>query len=64
MKWKLIVILACLVVILAFAIIFRLHQSGPYLFFTPYILWSGILVTAAMVVLTYLGARYFPHKDL
>jgi hypothetical protein len=63
MKWKLIVILATAVTFLAFAFVFRYDIMHPYVLSMPYILWSGILVTALMVVLTWFGARYFPHKE-
>jgi hypothetical protein len=63
MKWKLIVILAAAVTLLAFAFVFRYDTMHPYMLSMPYTLWSGILVTAIMVVLTWFGARHFPHQE-
>jgi hypothetical protein len=63
MKWRLMVILACAVVVAAYAFVFREGITHPYLFSMPYTLWVGILVTAIMVVLTYLGAKSFPHQE-
>ncbi len=35
----------------------------PMLFGLPYSLWLGILVTAILVLLTYIGSRVHPGSD-
>ena len=63
MKWKFMVILACLITAAAYAFVFKHGIIQPFLFSMPYILWTGILITAIMVALTYIGSKSFPHKE-
>jgi hypothetical protein len=61
--WRLVVAAAILLVVLSFGVFFRPGPAEPFLFSLPYVFWSSILITALLVVLTYLGTRVFPHKE-
>lgn len=63
MKWKLTVALACVLIVMAFAFIFQASVTEPFVLSMPYILWTGILFTALLVALTYIGSKLFPHKE-
>lgn len=62
--WLTLVALVILVVITSFFWLFREQQTEPEFLHLPYILWLGILQTTLLVILTYLGAKYFPYKDV
>jgi drug/metabolite transporter (DMT)-like permease len=61
--WRAIVAIAILLVLLSFGVVFRPATAEPFLLSLPYVLWSGILITALMVILTFVGTRVFPHKE-
>ena len=63
MKWKLIVALAAICIIAAFGVVFVPGIIRPKFLSLPYVLWTGILLTGVLVLLTYLGGRYFPHRE-
>jgi hypothetical protein len=63
MIWKLLVIAAIALIIISFAFVFVPGVSEPTLFSLPYILWTSILSTVLLVVLTFLGSRFFSSKN-
>jgi uncharacterized membrane protein len=63
MKWKLLVSIATALILICFAFVFVPRVNDPALLSLPFILWTGILATILLVVLTYLGAKYFPFKE-
>jgi hypothetical protein len=63
MRWKIIVTLAIVVTISSFLFLFTYHQTEPTFLSMPYILWVSIAATIVMVVLTFLGSKYFPFKE-
>ena len=63
MMWRILVLCAVLVVLVSFLFVFTPGVQGPSLFSIPYLLWTGILATALLVVLTYLGAKFFTLKE-
>ena len=63
MKWKILIAGAVGLVLVCFAFIFIPGVKDPSLFSLPYILWTGIIATVLLVVLTYFGSRFFPGKD-
>lgn len=63
MKWKLLVTLAVVCIVVAYGVVFTPGVIKPKLLSLPYVLWTGIFLTGVLVLLTYLGARYFPHHD-
>lgn len=63
MKWKLLVTLAVLCIVASYGVIFVPGIIRPKFLSLPYALWTGILLTCTLVVLTYLGARHFPYHE-
>lgn len=63
MIWRLLVVAAIVLVIACFAFVFVPGGDSPSLFSMPYILWTGILATVLLVVLTFLGSRFFSSKN-
>jgi hypothetical protein len=61
--WRIVVASAILLIFLSFGIFFTPGESTPFLFSLPYVLWSSILITALLVVLTFIGTRVFPFKE-
>lgn len=62
MIWKILVGAAVALIIVSFAFVFTPGVREPSLFSLPYILWTGILSTGLLVVLTFLGSRFFSSK--
>jgi hypothetical protein len=66
MKYKIWNILVFTVLILAvgsFLFLFRENRVDPTLAKVPYVFWTGFLVTVAIVILTFLASRFFPHQE-
>lgn len=63
LRWRIIVASTILLIFLCFVVFFQSGQTEPYLLNLPYIFWVGILTTSLLVLLTYLGAKSFPHKE-
>ncbi len=62
-SWRIVVASAILLILLSFGIFFTAGEPAPFLFSLPYVLWSSILITALLVVLTFIGTRVFPFKE-
>jgi antibiotic biosynthesis monooxygenase (ABM) superfamily enzyme len=61
--WNLIVFLVVLLTIVAFEFFFKEEKISPKIGNIPFAFWSGFLLTVVIVLFTYLGAKFFPHKD-
>ncbi len=62
--WRICVILVVLLIILAYTPL--MLPNGiykPMLLGLPYTLWTSILITMALVVLTYIGSKVHPGSD-
>lgn len=61
--WRITCALFVLVTILAFSpLVIPKGQFQPELFGVPYTLWTGILVTIALVSLTFVGTKVHPGE--
>ena len=57
-------ILAVVLSLLTFTpLIIPAGQHRPFFLGTPYTLWSGLLLTALLVLLTWVGTRVHPAED-
>ena len=63
MIWKLIVLSAIVLIVVCFLWVFSPGKESPGFSSMPFVLWSSLLATVLLVVLTYLGARFFPYKE-
>ncbi|WP_373524104.1 hypothetical protein [Aquiflexum sp.] len=61
--WNLIVLAVLFITVGSFVFIFRENKRSPELLNIPYVFWTGFLVTALIVLATYLGSRFFPYHD-
>lgn len=62
--WKLALGAAILLSVLTFTpLITPIGTFRPTLLGMPYTLWTGILVTIALVVCTYAATRFFPPRE-
>ena len=56
--WRIIAATAVFLILLTFTpVIIEPGKTDPRLFAMPYTLWTSILITIILVVLTYLGGR-------
>jgi len=59
----------CIILVLAFIVLGYTPLMIPYgiykpmIFGIPYTLWTSFLITLALVVLTYIGAKVHPGRD-
>lgn len=62
--WQLCVTAVVLIIILTFSpVITGDGKINPFLFGLPYTLWTGILLTIALVVITYIGGSVVPDEE-
>ena len=62
--WRIIAAVAVFLILLTFTpVIIEPGKTGPYLFSMPYTLWTSILITIILVILTYLGGRVHLNDD-
>ena len=61
--WRTLTALVVLIVLASFFWLFKDQQIKPTFLHLPYILWVSILQTTLLVVLTYLGSKFFPFKE-
>jgi amino acid transporter len=62
--WRLCKIIAIVLSVLTFTpVIIPYGQFRPLLFGMPYTLWSGLLLTILLVLLTWIGTRVHPSGD-
>lgn len=62
--WRICVVLVVLLIILAFTPLMLPHGIyKPMLMGLPYTLWSSMLITLALVVLTFIGSKVHPGSD-
>lgn len=62
--WRICVVLVVLLIILAFTPLMLPHGIyKPMLMGLPYTLWSSMLITVALVVLTFIGSKVHPGSD-
>lgn len=62
--WRICVILVVLLIILAYTPLMLPHGVyKPMLMGLPYTLWTSILITISLVVLTYIGSKVHPGSD-
>ncbi len=61
--WTLIVLAVLVVTVGSFLILFVENKVDPRLGSVPYVFWTGLVVAVALVVLTALGAVFFPHEE-
>jgi hypothetical protein len=61
--WRIVVAAAISLVLLSFGVVFKPGNAEPFFLSLPYIFWSSILITALLVVLTFIGTRVFPRKE-
>lgn len=62
--WRIIAAAAVFLILLTFTpVIIAPGKTEPRLFAMPYTLWTSILITIILVVLTYLGGRVHLNDD-
>lgn len=62
--WRIIAAVAVFLILLTFTpVIIAPGKTEPRLFAMPYTLWTSILITIILVVLTYLGGRVHLNDD-
>ena len=62
--WKICVILVVILVVLGYTpLMIPRDVYKPMLLGIPYSLWTSILATIALVILTYIGAKVHPGSD-
>ncbi|RIW16298.1 hypothetical protein D0X99_08005 [Algoriphagus lacus] len=61
--WNLIALAVFLLSVGSFLVIFEENKIDPRLGGVPYIFWTGFLITAVIVGLTFLASRFFPHEE-
>jgi hypothetical protein len=62
--WKICVILVVILVVLGYTpLMIPRDVYKPMLLGIPYSLWTSMLVTVALVVLTFIGAKVHPGSD-
>lgn len=62
--WRICVILVVILVVLGYTpLMIPRDVYKPMLLGIPYSLWTSILVTIALVALTYIGAKVHPGSD-
>ena len=62
--WRACVIATVFLIFISFTpLVIPENTAAPYLFGLPRTLWAGIAVYGALVYLTFVGTRVFPHKD-
>lgn len=62
--WRICVILVVLLIILAYTPLMLPHGVYKPMFMgLPYTLWTSILITISLVVLTYIGSKVHPGSD-
>lgn len=62
--WTLIVLAVLIVSVGSFLFLFVENKIEPKLGSIPFVFWTGLLVAIALVVLTALGALFFPHEEV
>ena len=62
--WRIIAAVAVFLILLTFTpVIIEPGKTEPQLFAMPYTLWTSILITVILVILTYLGGRVHLNDD-
>ena len=62
--WRIIAAVAVFLILLTFTpVIIEPGRTDPRLFAMPYTLWTSILITIILVILTYLGGRVHLNDD-
>lgn len=61
--WNSIVLAVLVLTVGSFFFVFKNHQADPRLGGVPFVFWTGFLVTAMIVGLTFLASRFFPHQE-
>jgi hypothetical protein len=63
-NWRICTLLVLVLVVLGYTPLMIPHGIyKPMIFGIPYSLWTSILVTVALVVLTYMGSKVHPGND-
>lgn len=61
--WRLCVVLVITIAILSYFFVFSTYKSEPEFIGMPYTFWMGILLTALLVVITFIAQKYSPFKE-
>ncbi|WP_217447798.1 hypothetical protein [Maribellus comscasis] len=62
--WRITAAIAVLLILLTFTpLVIAPGKTDPKLFSMPYTFWTSILITIALVVLTYIGGRVHLNDD-
>jgi hypothetical protein len=61
--WNIIVLSVIALSIGSFLFLFQENKIDPRLGGAPFIFWSSFLVAILLVILTFLGSRFFPHQE-
>ncbi|MDR7131351.1 heme/copper-type cytochrome/quinol oxidase subunit 4 [Algoriphagus sp. 4150] len=62
-RWKILVLAVILMTVGAFLFLFKENKLEPTLAGIPFIFWTGLLITVAVVFATFLGSKFFPFED-
>lgn len=63
-NYRLLILLALILCILSFTpLVMPGHRYKPMLLHLPYTLWTGILASVLLVLLTWLSARMHPGRE-
>jgi hypothetical protein len=61
--WKLLVATVLFLTLGSYVFIFRENQDGPTLWNIPFIFWTSFVVSALVVLATFVGSRVFPQQE-
>lgn len=61
--WNILVLIVLLLSVGSFLFLFEEHKTDPKLGNIPFVFWTGFSVTLLVVVLTFLGSKFFPHEE-
>ena len=61
--WRAIVFLVLIIGLLYYGLSINHQKLQPKIYNVPFEFWFGILVTAVLVVITYISKSIFPSKD-
>ncbi len=61
--WNTIVLVVLILSFGSFLFLFKENQVNPRLGSIPFVFWTGLLLAVLLVVLTYLGSRFFPQEE-
>ncbi|PZX51442.1 hypothetical protein [Algoriphagus chordae] len=62
-QWKTLVLAVIVMTVCTYLFVFAEGKLEPSLAKVPYVFWTGFLVTALVVLATFIGSKVFPFED-